>query len=541
MTPYLLSHYLALAAEARPDARAVEDGAGGSITYRDLDERSSRLANLLVALGVGRGDRVALCLTKSIESIVTVYGIMKAGAAYVPLDPNAPEARLATVATDCDTRWIVTDPEHLESSSTVLAPAAGLQHVIVDSPPPGEGVEAKGWPMIHHIDAVGDQPSTAPVVRLIDDDLAYILYTSGSTGRPKGVMLSHRNAIAFVGWAARTFALYGDDRVSNHAPLHFDLSVFDVFGAAAASATLILVPPNVSLFPREAARFLAEQRISVWYSVPSILSMLTLRGGLTPGDLPDLRTILFAGEVFPTKYLRRLMAVLPHTRFANLYGPTETNVCTWYDVVEPPPDDADDIPIGIPIDNDDVVVVGAADEPVAAGEEGELLVRGATVMQGYWGDTQKTAASLVPDPESPNGRGVMYRTGDLVRQQPDGNLRFLGRRDTQVKSRGYRIELGEIETVINAHDGVIESAVIAVADELVGTRIRCHVVCRAEVTASEIAAYCSTRLPNYMIPEFFELRDSLPRTSNGKVDRQALAEHALTLAASKPGGAGDAP
>ena len=166
----------------------------------------------------------------------------------------------------------------------------------------------------------------------IDLDLAYILYTSGSTGEPKGVKLSHRNALAFVEWAVATFDVSADDRLSSHAPLHFDLSIFDLYAAAMAGAAVVLVPPSASSFPAEVARFIRGNGITIWYSVPSVLSMLTLRGGLKGDDFPTLRTILFAGEVFPTRYLRRLMALLSQVRFANLYGPTETNVCTWYDV-----------------------------------------------------------------------------------------------------------------------------------------------------------------------------------------------------------------
>ena len=257
-------------------------------------------------------------------------------------------------------------------------------------------------------------------------------------------MLSHRNALAFVEWAAERFAVRADDRLSSHAPLHFDLSIFDVFAAATAGASVTLVPRHASVFPLEVVRFIEERGITVWYSVPSILTMLTLRGNLGPGSCPTLRTILFAGEVFPTKHLRRLMAALPHVGFFNLYGPTETNVCTYYEV-PPLADDAAPIPIGEAIPNVEVFAVTADGHRARPGEEGELWVRGPTVMQGYWGDPERTARSLVPDPLGTGPRDPAYRTGDLVRAGADGTFQLLGRRDHQIKSRGYRIELQEIE------------------------------------------------------------------------------------------------
>jgi acyl-coenzyme A synthetase/AMP-(fatty) acid ligase len=231
--------------------------------------------------------------------------------------------------------------------------------------------------------------------------------------------------------------------------------------------------------------------------------------------------VLFAGEVFPTKYLRRLMKLLPHVRFSNLYGPTETNVCTWYDV--PPLPEADDpIPIGHAIEGDEVFAVTEDGRVAADGEAGELYVRGATVMAGYWADPDKTGRVLVPNPVSGSRPGLVYRTGDLVRRRADGEYLFLGRRDAQVKTRGYRVELGEIESAIYAHPAVEECAVVAVPDELVTNRIKAFVVARHRLGEPELAAFCLQRIPRYMVPETVEFRSSLPKTSTGKVDRQAL-------------------
>jgi L-proline---[L-prolyl-carrier protein] ligase len=282
------------------------------------------------------------------------------------------------------------------------------------------------------------------------------------------------------------------------------------------------VPPETSYFPVEMGRFIRDNEITVWYSVPSILSMLCLRGNLRPGSLPSLRTILFAGEVFPTKYLRQLMSQLPHVRFFNLYGPTETNVCTSYPVAPIADDETQPIPIGRAISNVEVFAITETGNLAKDGEVGELYVRGTTVMEGYWGDPERTSKGLVKNPLDEHLHDLAYRTGDLVRLDPDGNYRLLGRRDHQIKSRGYRIELGDIESALYSHPSVLECAVVAVPDDLVTNRIRAFVVTREEIEVEELTKVLSERLPRYMIPESFEFREALPKTSTGKINRPTL-------------------
>jgi amino acid adenylation domain-containing protein len=520
----LLHQLLERAAEARPDGPAVVDGRR-VLTYTELDERSSRLAHLLRDLGVRRGDRVGLYFEKSADAIVAVYAALKAGAAYVPLDAQAPETRLAYLARDCDIGCLLTTSRKARQWGRLLQSGAAIGTVVtLDAAEDGASTDVPPPARLVGLDAIESQPATRPEAAAEGraDDLAYLLYTSGSTGQPKGVMLSHRNGLAFVEWAVEEFEIVQEDRLSNHAPLHFDLSILDIFAASLAAATVVLVPRQAVVFPIELARFIDREQITVWYSVPSALSMLTARGNLARGALPGLRRVLFAGEVFPAKYLRRLMSLLPHVRFSNLFGPTETNVCTWYDV-HPLPDDQDaTVPIGKAIT--DVEVFAVTEDGVRArpGETGELYVRGPTVMQGYWGDPERTAESLVPHPLAPELRERVYRTGDLVQAGDDGNYRFLGRRDTQIKSRGYRIELGEIEAVLYGSPDVLECAVLAIPDDLVTNRLAAAVVTANGLGAAELAPLCRNRLPPYMVPELFDLRDRLPRTSTGKVDRTML-------------------
>lgn len=519
MSPYLLHQLLEASAARHPQATAVVDGER-TLTYAELDGRANALASLLVGCGVERGDRVGLYLDKSMESIVGVFAVLKAGAGYVPLDPQAPPARLGYIAGDCDIRCLLSGGEKAASWPALIDAGAPLRTIVVLNT--AEPVEAPEGVAVHLSSAIDEHPGTSPAVASIDLDLAYILYTSGSTGAPKGVVLSHLNAMTFVRWAAERFSVGPDDRLSSHAPLHFDLSVFDVFVAAGAGATLVLVPARTSVFPREVARFIDRQAITVWYSVPSVLTMLTLRGGLEAGSLPSLRALLFAGEVFPTKYLRALMDQLPHVAFHNLYGPTETNVCTHFEVAPLPAEEVEPIPIGAAIADVEVFAVTEDGRVAEPGEVGELHVRGTTVMSGYWGDPERTGRALVADPTGKGRSDLVYRTGDLVREGDDGAYRFLGRRDTQIKARGYRIELGEIETALYANPAVVECAVVAVPDELTTNKIKAYVSAGEGVDEAALVQTCAERIPRYMIPEIFEFRDVLPRTSTGKIDRQAL-------------------
>jgi amino acid adenylation domain-containing protein len=516
--PFLVHQLLESAADGDGGRVAVIDR-DRSLRYEELESRANRLARLLSELGVEPGDRVGLYLDKSPESVVGAYAAMKAGAAYVPLDPAAPVSRLAYIADDCGLRALLTGAEKADRWDGLAEGGAPLETVVVlnadEAEMPLSGPTAVG------LGAIQARDDARPATEGIDRDLAYILYTSGSTGEPKGVMLTHRNALTFVDWAAGLVGVAPSDRLSSHAPLHFDLSVFDLYAAAWGGASVSLVPPEASVLPRELARFIEDAGITVWYSVPSILTALTLRGGLEPGDLPGLRAVVFAGEVFPTKFLRRLMGLLPRAAFYNWYGPTETNVCTWYRVPEMPEQEDEPIPIGRAIDNVEVFAVTEEGHIAAAGEVGELYVRGAAVTPGYWGDPERTARVVVPSPVGAPG-DTAYRTGDLVELLPDGMYRYVGRRDAQIKSRGYRIELGEIEAAILAHPGVVECAVVAIPDDEVTNRIRAHVVAGEALTEADLSRHCRARLPKYMIPEVFDFSDELPKTSTGKVDRQAL-------------------
>lgn len=493
----LLHGLLERAASSTPNSPAVIDGSR-TLCYDELNFHSDQLANRLRSAGVGPGTLVGLLVSKSLEAVVGVYGILKAGAAYVPLDVTAPPARNRYILDDARSRVVLVDA--LAGTPAWAAAAAAVEHWI---------------PVL-----LNDRtPAAFPADSLSSDSLAYVLYTSGSTGRPKGVQLSHRNALAFVHWAATEFALHPRDRLASHAPLQFDLSVFDLFAAAAVGATVVLVPPRMNAFPSDLVALVRDQRITVWYSVPSALMLMEARGGLAKTALPELRLVLFAGEVFPLPVLRRLLVGLPNAVFYNLFGPTETNVCLFYQV---PRDlgSCSTLPIGRPIAGVECFAVTDDGNPVKPGERGELWVRGPTVMGGYLADEARTREALtVP----PGGGEVAYRTGDIVSQDADGVWSFAGRRDSQVKSRGYRIDLREIEAAVYQSGKVSECAVIAVPNGILGFDFVAYAVA-TEATERELLARCRNLLPDYMLPNSIELCDALPKTPTGKLDYRALAE-----------------
>ncbi len=521
MSAYLLPHLLTEAALRHPHRPAVTDPQR-TVTYAALEEEANRVAHTLQGAGVRPGDRVGLFLHKSVEAIAGLYGIMKAGAAYVPLDPFAPAQRLAYILRNCAVRHLVTGQEKSFSWSELLASATPVEALLVLNADEPEVTGLGSDVRVLGRSALAASASDPPALSAISQDLAYILYTSGSTGQPKGVMLSHLNALTFVRWCHDYFQATAEDIFSNHAPLHFDLTILDIYTAAMAGARLVIVPPETSVFPAQLATFIEQHGLTIWYSVPSVLTMLVLHGNLAPGRLASIRHLIFAGEVFPTKHLRSLMRLLPQAQFTNLYGPTETNVCTYYRVPTLPEGQTEPIPIGRAIDDVEVFAVTESGGLAAPGEVGELHVRGTTVAYGYWGDDAKTARGFGANPVGPAPDRV-YRTGDLVRQTPGGDYLFLGRRDHQIKSRGYRIEIGDIEAALYAHPGVAECVVVPIPDEVLGNRIAAFVVVRDDaLTADQLARFCGTLLPKYMVPETFRFLPRLPKTSTGKVDRQAL-------------------
>lgn len=518
MAPQNLHDYLIASARLGPTRVAVVDPTRRvSLTFAVLEQLSARFGARLRALGVGAGDRVGLCLEKSVDAVVAIFGILRVGAAYVPVDPMAPSERAAFIFDDCRVRALIIERTHAAAVTAAMTSSPAPPCLVIDRADPGEVAIATC------LDRLDEEAGAAPAghVEIVAADApAYILYTSGSTGRPKGVVLSHGNATSFVDWCSQAFAPRQEDRFSSHAPFHFDLSILDLFLPIKHGACLFLIGEAMSKNPAAMVALLREQAVTVWYSTPSVLTLLMEHGRLTAADGASLRLILFAGEVFPVKHLRRLTQRLPHARYVNLYGPTETNVCTYYEIPLPVREDrSQPYPIGRLCPQFEARVVDAAGQDVAPGAEGELVVRGAGVMLGYWNLPERTRDAFLADCGE-----RWYRTGDLVVEE-GGLYRYVGRRDRMVKRRGYRIELGEIEAALYRHEGIHEIATIAVTnDDGVEILAFYATVSGAPLSLVELKRFSARSLPLYMIPDRFVHRYALPRTSTDKIDYEALKE-----------------
>jgi amino acid adenylation domain-containing protein len=515
MTVDAIHEYLNRSVARTPNAIAIEELDGRTLTYRELDQLTDRLAHALRRSGVTRGDRVGFCLPKSADAIAAIYGILKAGAAYVPVDPSAPASRNALILRDCAVRALLVDQAHLDALTTELEATGPLPELfLLPAVGGGAGLEAA-------LDSQGpaDGP-LPPAAAVTPDDIAYILYTSGSTGRPKGVTLTHGNGISFTDWCTDTFSPTGEDRFSLFPPLQFDMSTSDLFLSIKHGARIVPIDDRTGKDPFTLGRVIQDHGLTMWFSVPSVLSLMAQHGRLERYDLSTLRVVLFAGEVFPVAHLRRLRELLPGVRFFNLYGPTETNVCTYFEIPDHIPDErTEPYPIGRACSHARSRVIGADEAEVEPGAEGELCIAGAGVMRGYWNMPERTEGVFL----AADGLD-WYRTGDVVRDE-DGELVFLGRRDRMVKRRGYRIELGEIEAALYRHPSFSELAVLAVSDDS-GTRIHAAYGTKhgEPISLIELKAFAVEVLPLYMVPDRFVHIEALPRTATGKTDYQRLKE-----------------
>ena len=542
---FLLHHSIDESAARDPDRDAFRfDGRG--LSYADLAGRSNRLANLLIDRGVKPHDRVGIYMNKGLELPVAVYGILKAGAAYVPIDPAAPTARVKFMIEDCGIRHLITNASRAQRAGRVAVAAPGLHAVIgapgassisaefgraedlgqaedlgrsEDSAPSG-AADLVPW------EVVDDAPSRDPGVPLTEQDLAYIMYTSGSTGVPKGLMHTHSSGRAYAALSAREYGVRSEDRLGNHSPLHFDMSTFEYLTGPLRGATTVIVPEETTMFPLSLAELIEAERLTFWYSVPLALIQLLDRGRIEERDFSSLRWVLFGGEPFPPKHLARLAELLPGARFSNSYGPAEVNQCTAYHIPSGTIAHDEPVPIGKVWPGAEGLVVDKNDETVAPGEPGELLIRAPTMMRGYWSRPELNRAAFFRATEFPDFEKVFYRTGDLVRERGDGNMVFLGRKDRQIKVRGYRVELDEVEGVVGALPGVAEAAAVDPRDTDGHVDIVAAVVLRdgSVADSDELRVGAARRLSSYSVPSRIDIRDSLPRTGTGKIDRRALKE-----------------
>lgn len=521
---HLLHASLQRSTERYPDRVALRYQ-GNSMTYADLHRRSAQLAHLLRDAGIQRGDRVGLFMMRNFETVIAIYGVMMAGAAYVPIDPQSPQKRLTHIVNSCAIKAILTQPDKASVITTSLPQMPTLTLVVGIPPQTDMDIQHYEWTMLEQL------PDTVPAIHMTDQDLAYIIFTSGSTGQPKGITHTHLSGMSYNRIMASLCSITPDDRSANTTPSHFDISTFDYLTMIYCGASLVLVPEMVPAFPASLSKLLQDERASLWFTTPFSLSQLVLRGVIDQRDLSALRWILFGGEPMTVKHLRDLMTQLPDTRFTNIYGPAETNAATYYHV--PPPQDWSEdfitVPIGSFMNNSDGLVLNEADEVVEIGEVGELVVRSSTVMRGYWNRPDLNERAFYRRQIVSGYEHTYYRTGDLVRLRADGLYDFIGRRDHQVKIRGFRVELAEVDRAMTAHPTVEASCAYVMHlddhDEL-HAAVKPQTDDAQAITTNELLAYLRQQLPHYAVPTKIHFVDALPLTSTGKINRRVVQAQA---------------
>ncbi|NUO54029.1 MAG: amino acid adenylation domain-containing protein [Polyangiaceae bacterium] len=524
MRPYLIPQLLDRAVERTPHAVALVEPKKGATpwTYADLDRESLRVATALAELDVGPGDLVGICMEKTVTAVAGVYGILRRGAAYVPIDPSMPRPRAEKILANAGIAVTITTPDRLGFFDEARAQAPALSRVLVT------GAVPDGAPTgLTTASLASFAPELRSIRHVTGGYLAYVLHTSGSTGQPKGVAITHDNCLAFVEPATSRFSITAADRLACQAPLHFDLSVFDLYCAALAGAAVVILPEHFSAFPKKMTQAIADHGVTIWNSVVSALALLADKGGLADAKRDSLRAVIFSGERMPIPLLRRLRDILPAAKLYNVYGQTEANSSLVEEIGDIPNDDGASLPLGRPLPNFETFLIDEAGKVIDDAEAtGELCVRAGTVASGgYLRDEGRSKEKFILDPRLPETGMRVYRTGDLARRDASGELTFAGRRDDMIKTRGYRVELGEVQAAFDRVAEIVESAVIAVPNPAIGYELRAFVQLSptATLTPAEIASRISEGLPAYMVPERIEVRDALPRTSTGKIDKKALA------------------
>ncbi|WP_268987745.1 non-ribosomal peptide synthetase [Rhodococcoides fascians] len=487
-----------------PDSPAVIAD-GNTLTYRQFDEAVDALVLAMGSRSL-RGERVAVMLPRSLDLVVALHAVIRAGAAYVPIDPEFPTERIRAIVDDARPAVMITDIATQAEHSGALS-AIG-QCVRVDEPP---------------TDEVSVDPAAGAPIPPGASDAAYVIFTSGTTGRPKGVQVSHAAVVNRLRWMSSDYAINAEDRILQKTPAVFDVSVWEFFLPAVIGATLVIARDQGHKDPEYLADVVEKQRVTVMHFVPAMLGAF-LAADIDPERMSSLRRVFFSGEALPPDSAVSAHRLFSGAELHNLYGPTEAAVdITAHPVVPETLTAATTVPIGVPVANSYVRVLDGWLRPAPAGAIGELYLGGVQLADGYIGRSELTASRFVADP---HGAGRLYRTGDLVRWNSNGVLDYLGRSDDQVKIRGYRIELDEIRSVLERHRGV-ESAVAVAADHPAGGHYIAAYYIGTDVADAELLASAATALPEYMVPAVVIRVDAFPTTPNGKLDRRALPEPEL--------------
>lgn len=515
---FLIHHMLRTSARRFPDKEALVHG-GERLPYREVDRRVSALAQGLREAGVGRGDRVGIYLDASVPQAISVFGVSRADAVYVPINGLLFPDQVAHIAHDCQMTALITTREKLVALSPALKEIPSLQFLVVvgDAGPVDTSLE------VHRFEEMWSRtPPAAWREHAIETDLAAILYTSGSTGMPKGVMLSHAQVMAGASIVSTYLEITAADRILAVLPFSFDAGMNQLMTAWQQGGTIIVIN---FVFAREVVQMLLKERVTGLAGVPTFWSLMAQpSSSLAKHPLPHLRYITNTGGAMPQPVLATLRKLLPSTRVFLMYGLTEAFRSTYL-----PPEELDRRPtsIGKAIPDTEILVIGEDGKPVKPGEVGELVHRGPTVSMGYWGHPELTAKVLRPHPFLPPELGDAERvcySGDYVRMDEDGFLYFIGRRDTMIKSSGFRVSPTEVEEVLFRSGLLKGAAVIGIPDEMLGQTITAFVVAQdgETVAVEKLREFCAANMPRHMVPKTIEVLEELPKTTSGKVDYPAL-------------------
>jgi long-chain acyl-CoA synthetase len=481
------------AAAGRDPSGAAVITKEGTLTFAELDEAADRVAAGLAARGVERGDRVGVMLPNGLDAASAIYGVLRSGAALSPINPQTKLEKLTAVLADCRPRLVVCDAERLETASAGAA---------------ATGVEAQEASEL----AADGEPPEPPG----PEDLGSVIYTSGSTGEPKGVMHAHSNMAFVTGSIAEYLELSPNDRILCVLQLSFGYGLYQLFTCVHAGSTLVLEPGFA--FAGRVLQLLEEEQITILPGVPTVFGVLLSLKGLGDRELPHLRLLTSAGAALPEAMGRRLREALPQAGVCPMYGQTEAQRICYL-----PPDEYERraTSAGIPIPGTDVWIQDEEGERVGPGETGELVVRGAHVMQGYWGRPEKTGEKVLPGRD---GSERVLVTGDLFRTDDDGFLYFVSRRDDVFKSRGEKVVPREIEEVLHGAAGVKEAAAVGFPDDILGAVVHAHVAAQPghELDEATLRRHCAEHLEDHMVPKRVFLHDELPRIGSGKIDKRSL-------------------
>ncbi len=482
---------------------------GVRFTYGELDARANQLANALVGLGVRRGDRVAVFLNNSVEAIVGIFAILKAGGVFVVINSTTKQNKLQYILNDCGAVVVIAEGRSFIPALATSGDVISLRSAIL------VGGENFSDSRLHPWDALLDRQATsAPARHNIDLDLACLIYTSGTTGEPKGVMSDHGNVVFASGSIIHYLQNREDDIVLNVLPVSFDYGLYQVLMTFRFGGTLIL--EKSFAFPAAILKLMEQERVTGFPGVPTMFAVLS-KMDLKPFDLSSLRYITNTAAALPSSHIQELRAKFPMAQLFSMYGLTETKRTLYL-----PPSFLDDKPdsVGIPIPGTEAWVEDESGRRLPPGEVGELVVRGRHVMRGYWRAPELTAKRYRP---GPMGDERVCYSGDLFRTDEEGFFYFVGRKDDIIKSRGEKVAPKEVETVLCALPGVRQAAVIGVADPILGQAVKAFVVTDdPSLNTNRVLAHCKANLEEFMVPKLVEFHDSLPLSPNGKIDKKEL-------------------